>query len=404
MPDVPVIDLVSPASFLAGGHPWDQYAWLRANDPVHRHTDPSGGWFWALTKYDDVRAVSRQPKRFSSYAKGVMVGDPDEIALYPQRQMMLTMDPPLHDRFKLLVSRGFTPRHAQLLRDRIDELSVEIIDDVADRGECDLVHDIAGRLPSGLIAELMGIPRADGERLYELTEIMHTTDPAIADEGAHLAAIAEMLGYAREVAESKRRDPSDDIASTLVQAEVDGEALTDEEFQWFFLLLVNAGGDTTRNLVAAGMQLLLDHPDERTRLAADLDGLLPGAVEEMLRFTSPVAHFQRTVTEDTELRGVPMAAGDRVVMFYGSANRDGDVFAEPDRFDITRSPNPHLAFGGGGPHLCLGLHVARIEIASIFRELLTRLPDLAPAGPSERLASSFIAGIRTMPVQYTPTG
>lgn len=401
MTATPVIDLISPGVF-AHGHPWEQYAWLRAHDPVHRHEDPTGGWFWALTTYDDIRTVSRQPKRFSSYAKGVMIGDPDEVTLFPQRQMMLTMDPPQHDRFKLLVSRGFTPKQAQLLRDRIDELSREIVDDVAERGSCDLVHDVAGRLPSGLIAELMGIPRADGERLYELTEIMHTTDPTVADEAAHLNAIAEMLGYAREVAERKRREPGDDIASTLVQAEVDGQRLTDDEFQWFFLLLVNAGGDTTRNLVAAGMELLFEHPDERARLTNDIDGLLPSAVEEMLRYSSPVAHFQRTVTEDTELHGVSMAAGDRVVMFYGSANRDEAMFDQPDRFDVGRSPNPHVAFGGGGPHLCLGLHVARIEIASIFRELLTRLPDLAPDGPAERLASSFIAGIRTMPVTFTP--
>ncbi|MFV0309271.1 MAG: cytochrome P450 [Desertimonas sp.] len=401
MTATPTIDLISPEAF-TNGHPWDQYAWLRANDPVHRHADPGGGWFWAITKYDDIRTVSRQPKRFSSYAKGVMIGDPDEASLAPARQMMLTMDPPQHDRFKLLVSRGFTPKQAVLLQDRIDELSREIVDDVAGRGECDLVHDIAGRLPSGLIAELMGIPRADGERLYELTEIMHTTDPAVADDAARLAATGEMLGYARQVAETKRRQPGDDIATSLVQAEVDGERLTDDEFQWFFLLLVNAGGDTTRNLVAAGMQLLFDHPDERARLVADLDGLMPSAVEEMLRYSSPVAHFQRTVTEDTELRGVPLAAGDRVVVFYGSANRDEEVFEEPNRFDIGRSPNPHQAFGGGGPHLCLGMHVARIEIASMFRELLTRLPDIAPSGPPELLASSFIAGIRTMPVTFTP--
>ena len=172
-----------------------------------------------------------------------------------------------------------------------------------------------------------------------------------------------MLAYAAEVAERKRAEPGDDIASTLVQAEVDGDRLTDGELQWFFLLLVNAGGDTTRNLVAAGMQLLFDHPDERARLLADLDGLLPTAIEEMLRYTSPGGHFRRTAMEDTEIGEQPIAAGDKVMMFYGSANRDEDVFADPDRFDVGRTPNPHLAFGGGGPHLCLGLHVARIEIA-----------------------------------------
>jgi cytochrome P450 len=183
---------------------------------------------------------------------------------------------------------------------------------------------------------------------------------------------------------------------------VDGDRLTDGEFQWFFLLLVNAGGDTTRNLLASGVQLLFDHPDERARLQADLDGLLPTATEEMLRYTSPVVHFRRTATEDTEVRGQPIAEGDKVVVFYGSGNRDEDIFAEPERFDVARDPNPHMAFGGGGPHLCLGMHVARVEIIAMLRELLGRLPDLEPAGEPERLASNFIAGVRTMPVRYTP--
>ena len=397
----PAIDLVSTDVF-ANGHPWQQYAWLRANDPIHSHAQADGPGFWAITKYDDVRTVSRQPKLFSSYEAGVMLGEPDEMGLAAQRLMMLNMDPPQHDRFKLLVSRGFTPRNAQLLVERVAELAREIVDDVIERGECDLVHDVAGRLPSGLIAELMGIPREEGERLYELTELMHTTDDAIVSPERRLQASIEMLTYAQTVAERKRREPGDDIASTLVQASVHGDRLTDAEFQWFFLLLVNAGGDTTRNLVAAGVQLLFEHPAERTRLMADMDALLPSAVEEMLRYTSPVAHFQRTVMADTVVRGVPLAAGDRVVLFYGAANRDEDVFADPDRFDVGRTPNPHVAFGAGGPHLCLGLHVARIEIVAMLRELLTRIPDLAPAAPLERLASSFIAGVRTMPVRFSP--
>jgi cytochrome P450 len=399
----PAIDLTSTAAF-AAGHPWEQYAWLRANDPVHWQPEQDGPGFWAVTRWEDVRTVSRQPKTFSSYARGVMMAEADEVALAAQRQMMLSMDPPQHDRFKLLVSRGFTPRNAQTLTGRIEELAREIVDDVIDRGECDLVHDVAGRLPSGLIAELMGISRSDGERLYELTEIMHTTDDAVASPEVRANAGAEMLGYAGEVAARKRAEPGDDIASTLVQAVVDGEQLTDGEFQWFFLLLVNAGGDTTRNLVASGVQALFDNPGERARLTADLDGLLPTAVEEMLRYTSPVVNFRRTVMEDTVLGGQPIAAGDKLMVFYGSANRDEAVFEEPDRFDVGRSPNPHMAFGGGGPHLCLGLHVARIEIAVMLRELLSRLPDLAPAGEPEVLASNFIAGVRTRPVQFTPGG
>jgi len=394
------IDLASHRMF-ADGHPWAQYAWLRANDPVHWQPEPDGPGFWALTRYDDVKRVSRQPQLFSSAARGVMMADPDEGASRTLNLMMLTMDPPQHDRFKLLVSRGFTPKAAQSLRARIEELATEIVDDVHGRGECDFVHDISGRLPSGLIAELMGIPRADGERLYELTELMHTTDDAVASPEQRAAATFEMLSYAGETAARKRVQPGEDIASQLVQAEVDGERLTDAELQWFFLLLVNAGGDTTRNLLASGVQLLFDHPDERARLQGGLDGLLATSIEEMLRYTSPVVHFRRTATEDTVLRDQPIKAGDKLMVFYGSGNRDEDVFEDPDRFDVGRDPNPHMAFGGGGPHLCLGLHVARIEIAVMLREILTRLPDLRPAGDPVPLASNFITGVKTMPVAWS---
>jgi cytochrome P450 len=397
------IDLISAQTFVDRGHPWEQYAWLRANAPVYWHDEADGPGFWAITKYDDIRTVSRQPGTFSSYERGTMLAEPDDMSLAAGRQMMLNMDPPQHDRFKLLVSRGFTPRNAQRLTSRIDELSRDIVDGVIDRGECDLVADVAGRLPSALIAELMGIPRADGERLYELTEIMHTTDDAVAPPEKKAMAIAEMLGYAQQVAERKRADPGDDIASALVQAEVDGDRLTDGELQWFFLLLVNAGGDTTRNLLASGVQALFDHPDQRARLLDDVEGLLPSTVEEMLRWTTPVVHFRRTVMHDTELRGTTLRAGDKVMVFYGSANRDEDVFERADEFDIGRTPNPHMAFGGGGPHLCLGLHVARIEIQSMLRQIVTRMPDLAPAGPPEPMASNFIAGVHAMPVRFTPS-
>ena len=399
--EVPAIDLTANDAF-GGEHPWDQYAWLRANAPVYWHDEVDGPGFWAITRYADIRMISRQPKLFSSAAQGVMLAESDEMGLMIQRQMMLVMDPPEHDRFKLLVSRGFTPKRSELLRGRIRELAREIVDDVIDRGECDLVHDLAGRLPSALIAELMGIPREDGERLYELTELMHTTDPAVATPEERGAATLEMLSYAAGVVADKRETPGDDIASGLVLAEVDGERLTDGELQWFFLLLVNAGGDTTRNLLASGIQLLFDHPDQRARLQADLDGLLDTTVDEMLRYTSPVVDFRRTAMADTVIADQPIAEGDKLMVFYGSGNRDEAVFEDADVFDVGRNPNPHMAFGGGGPHLCLGLHVARIEIAEMLREVVTRMPDLAPAGPREPLASNFISGVRTMPVMFTP--
>lgn len=394
------IDLVSPETFARSGHPWEQYAWLRANAPVYWHPETDGPGFWAITKHDDVRTISRTPRTFSSFEKGVMLPDPDEMGLMAQRLMMLSMDPPQHDRFKLLVSRGFTPKNAPLLRPRIEELAREIVESALAKGSCDFVSEIAGRLPSGLIAELMGMPREDGERLYDLTEIMHTNDDAVAPPHVKAAAIGEMLGYAQSVADRKRTEPGDDLATLLVNAEVDGDRLTDGEFQWFFLLLVNAGGDTTRNLLAAGLQLLFDHPDQRERLLANPDALLGTAIEEMLRYASPVSHFKRTVMHDTEIRGQKMRAGERVVLFYGSANRDEDVFERPDEFDIGRDPNPHVAFGAGGPHLCLGMHVARVELAVMFRELLARMPHIEPDGPIERMHSSFIAGIHSMPVRY----
>jgi len=396
----PAINLIDPEYFAAHGHPWDQYEWLRANAPVFWHDEPDGPGFWAITKYDDIRAISRTPKIFSSYETGVMLPDPDPMGLYAQRLMMLNMDPPQHDRFKLLVSRGFTPKNAPLLRPRIEELAREILDAAMQKGSCDFVSEIAGRLPSGLIAELMGMPREDGERLYNLTEIMHTNDDAVAPPEVKMAAIGEMLMYGQSVADKKRKDPGDDLATILVNAEVDGDRLTDEEFQWFFLLLVNAGGDTTRNLLAAGLQLLFDHPDQRAKFLSNVDGHLATAIEEMLRFSSPVSHFKRTVMEDTTIRGQHIKAGERVVMFYGSANRDEDVFVNPNTFDITRDPNPHVAFGAGGPHLCLGMHVARVELAVMFKELLTRMPNVEANGDFARMHSSFIAGIHSMPVKY----
>ncbi len=396
----PVINLIDPEYFAKHGHPWDQYEWLRANAPVFWHDEPDGPGFWAITKYDDIRAISRTPKIFSSYETGVMLPDPDPMGLYAQRLMMLNMDPPQHDRFKLLVSRGFTPKNAPLLRPRIEELAHEILESAMKKNSLDFVSEIAGRLPSGLIAELMGMPREDGERLYDLTEIMHTNDSAVAPPEVKMAAVGEMLAYGQSVADIKRKTPGDDLATILVNAEVDGDRLTNEDFQWFFLLLVNAGGDTTRNLLAAGLQLLFDHPDQRAKLMSNLDGQLATAIEEMLRFSSPVSHFKRTVMEDTIIRGQSIKAGERVVMFYGSANRDEDVFENPNTFDITRDPNPHVAFGAGGPHLCLGMHVARVELAVMFKELFTLMPNIRSDGEFERMHSSFIAGIHSMPVKY----
>ncbi|MDY7100112.1 MAG: cytochrome P450 [Actinomycetota bacterium] len=395
---MPTIDLLDPATF-AHGQPHEHFRRLRDHDPVHHHPEPDGPGFWAVTRHADVRAVGRDAATFSSEPT-IMIPD-GEIADIAGHKMMLMMDPPDHSRYRRLVNRGFTPRGAAELRPRVEQLARRIVDAVAPKGECDLVEDVAGELPSFVVADLLGLPLDDGRRLYQLTETIHSA-PGAVPEGAQAAAIGEMFAYATQVIADKRANPGDDLSSQLLAAEIDGHRLDEIDFCLFFMLLVDAGGDTTRNLVAGGMAALFDHPDERARLEADLDGLLPSAIEEMLRWVSPVIYMRRRATKDTELGGRAIAEGDKVVMYYGSANRDERVFADPDRFDIGRTPNDHVAFGGGGPHFCLGSHLARIEIDAMFRELLTRLPDLAPAGPVEYQPSTFISGPRHLPVRFTP--
>jgi cytochrome P450 len=401
MGETPIIDLLDLRRYEAEGQPHDMFRWLRRHDPVLRHAEPNGPGFWAVTRYHDVETVSRDPASYSSALGGIMIADGSPEELAGARNMMLYMDPPRHVRYRKLVRAAFTPASVERLRPRVAELATRIVDEVIERGECDFVGDVAGELPSYVIAALMGIPLDDGRRLYLLTEKMHS-DPSVVSPEEQRAASVEMLGYAREIAARKRQRRGDDLASALVDAEVEGERLSDEEFDWFFLLLVNAGGDTTRNLVAGGLEVLFRNPAELRRLRGDLDRLLPSGVEEMLRYCSPVVHMRRTATRDTELHGRRIAAGDKVVMFYGSANRDEDVFPNADLFDVARSPNEHVAFGAGGPHFCLGAHIARVEAQAILREVLTRMPDIELAGAVERLGSIFIAGPRRMPVRFSP--
>jgi cytochrome P450 len=395
-----VADLLDLASY-ADGPPHALFRRLRAEDPVHWQAQAAGGGFWAVMKYADVVLVSRDPATFSSYAGGTMVDDAPPPQLAMLRMMMLNMDPPQHTKLRLLVNKGFTPSAVARLQQRVGELARRIVDAVAPRGGCDFVAEVAGELPSYIIAELVGIPLDDGRRLYRLTERMHTTAETDADRLAAESAIAEMMSYSHALREAKRARPGSDIASALLAAEIDGARLSDVEFDLFFMLLINAGGDTTRNLVAGGMLALIEHPEQWARLRAD-PGLLPSAIEEMLRWVTPVVHFRRTATRDTVLRDRRIAADDKVVIFYSSANRDEEVFPEADHFDIARTPNEHMAFGGGGAHFCLGANLARLETRALFQQVLTRLPDLQLAGPVERLRSVFINGPRRMPVAFTP--
>lgn len=391
------VDLADAGTYQAG-MPYQAFELLRQRAPVAWHPGKDGPGFWALTAYDDILAVSRDSTTWSSQRTGVNFDVPSPEESDWLGMMMLTMDPPRHTALRGLVSRGFTPRQVGKLTAHLADMARRIVDDVVERGECDFANDVAGALPSYVIAELLGIPLADGRRLYELTEILnagHIGDPQSND------AKLQMFEYAAALASQKRATPGDDIATALLQAEIDGQRLTDLEFNLFFVLLLNAGGDTTRNLIAAGTLALIEHPAEQARLRAD-PALLPTAIEEMLRYVSPVTAFIRTATKDTELRGTTIAEGDRVAMFYPSANRDEQHFRDPNRFDVGRDPNPHLAFGGGGTHFCLGASLARAEAGAILPEVLARMNHLELDGPVLRAASTVINGIGSMPVRFTP--
>lgn len=394
------INLLAPASF-AGGHPHDQYDWLREHDPVYRHGEPDGRGFWAVTGYQDVHDIGRNAAVFSSEPT-IMIADPGpgQVDLSGPYKMMLMMDPPEHTAYRKLISREFTQGPARHYRGRIEELAKQIVDAVIDRGECDFVTEIAGEMPSYVIADLMGLPLDDGRELYKLTEVIHSA-PETLPENAIPMAVAKMFEYGQGVIAEKRARPGDDLASKLLAAELDGRKLTDPEFLLFFLLLIDAGGDTTRNLVATGMYELLSHPDQLALLTSDLDRYLPSAREELLRWTSPVIYMRRTVRSDTVLGGKRLHEGDKVVLYYGAANRDPAAFDRPHMLDITRDPNRHLAFGGGH-HICLGQWFARLEIDAILREVLTRLKNIELAGDLAWLSSNFISGLTRMPVRFEP--
>ncbi len=393
------IDLFDAASF-ANGHPHDQYAWLRQNDPVHRHAEPNGPGFWALTRHADVRAVGRNAEDFSS-SPTIMIPDSQGPEL-GDHQMMLMMDPPRHSAFRRLMIPDFVPVAVTRMKDRVGELATRIIDNVCERGSCDLVTDIAGEMPSFVVADMLGLPLDDGRELYKLTEIIHSA-PETLPEGAGANAVMSMFGYAQGVWADRKANPREDLSSRLVHAQVEGRAFDEIDFALMFLLLVDAGGDTTRNLVAGGLDALFAHPAEFDALKNNFDELIPTAMEELLRWVSPVTYMRRTATKATTIGDTRIEEGDKVVMYYGSANRDESVFTDPYRLDLTRTPNDHQAFGGGGPHFCLGAHLARAEAHALLRELLIRLPDIAPAGPTKWLASTFISGPQHLPVTFTPS-
>jgi cholest-4-en-3-one 26-monooxygenase len=404
-------DLTDPDLFISGRH-HDVFRELRRDDPVHWTEERSGPGFWSLTRYADVQFANRDNVLFSSAVHGVNLPDIDDYAsggTSPIRQMMLMMDPPQHTRYRLMVNRGFTPRVIARLEEHLTAKARAIVDDVIARadadngqGRCDVVGDIAADLPLQAIAELVGVPLEERRQIFEWSNaLVGADDPEYGSRDGTMEASAQMYAYALQLREQRRSEPRDDIVTALLGAEVDGHTLSDDEFAMFFLLLCVAGNETTRNATAHGVRALIEHPEQLDRLRADLS-LLPTAADEIVRWASPIHYFRRTATDDVEVGGRTIRSGDKVVLWYVSANRDEDAFVDPFRFDVGRTPNDHVGFGAGGPHFCLGANLARMELRLIFREIVTRLDDLALDGEPELLRSNFVHGLKRLPVRFRP--
>jgi cytochrome P450 len=391
------------------------FALLRRERPISFHAErgygpfPAGPGYWALSRHQDVLDASKQPELFCS-GKGSNIGDMPEPFL-EFFGSMINMDDPRHARLRRIVSRGFTPRHLADLQGSVEQRAKDIVDELLEKQRVDFVTEVAATLPLAIICDMMGIPESQHEFVFSRTNvILGAGDPEYAPSEdvndvvmALLTAGSELSEMVKEMAAERRVNPTDDLTSALVTADVDGELLSDDELGSFFVLLVVAGNETTRNAISHGMHQLTVNPDEKAKWLADIDGVAPTAVEEIVRWASPVIHFRRTVTQDgARLGDHEFKEGEKVVLFHNSANRDEAVFDDPFRFDVTRDPNPHTGFGGPGPHFCLGAHLARREITVMFRELLTRVPDIAAVGEPDRLLSNFIHGIKHLEVDVSP--
>jgi cholest-4-en-3-one 26-monooxygenase len=386
------------------GFPHDLFRSLRAERPVSHHEHPRWeGGYWAIVRHEDVQRVSRDSATFRNAPHPFLEAEvgPDQSGT---SELLISLDAPDHSKMRKLVSRGFTPRRVSDLTERVHARVDTIVDALRDRTEADLVTDVAVWLPLHVIADLVGVPEEDRRQVFEWTEITFGFDAAVTPAERQEAAMA-MYAYADGMCEARRSDPRDDLMSVLLAAEVDGEQLTQLQIDLFFLLLQNAGSETTRNLITSGTLALLENPAQMDELRSD-PALLPAAIEELLRYVTPVVQFCRTAVTDTEVGGQPIAAGDRLALFYASANRDERAFTDPDSVDVTRQPNDHVAFGAGGPHYCLGASLARLEARAMFEAILTRFDGLEvdPAVDVDalpRVHSNLIDGFAHLPVRWS---
>lgn len=394
-----MFDLASPDTYLQGV-PHEVFRDLRLHDPVSRRDEPGGPGYWAVTRHADAVAVLRDTTTYSSWRGGILLADPPPAFLGTLRESMMNRDPPDHTGLRRLVNAAFSPRRVAALEARIETSARALVDRVVAEGHCDFAHDLAGELPLFVICEILGVPLEDRQRLFSCTSRMF--DSVLEDRQLALqdrmAAAAEMRAYGAELGARKQAEPADDLVSDLLTSEIEGRRLEPGEFQAFFMLLFNAGADTTKSLLCHGMNLLLDQPEVVSRLRAE-PALVPSAVEELLRYETPLIQIRRTATRDTELAGQKIREGDKVVVFHVSANRDEAVFADADRFVIDRDPNPHIAFGFGA-HYCLGSTLARVEARQMIREVVSRLHDLERAGPMVRERTNFVRSVRSLPIRF----
>jgi cytochrome P450 len=412
--DLANVDVASPRVY-AEGVPHEALGAIRAHDPVHWHpwTGTREG-FWLLSKHADVLAVGKDPTLFSSQLGHIALEErePDALAA---RQSLIETDPPAHTRLRKLVSYAFTRSKVKEYEDYTRAIVQDLLDKAIAQGEFDWVTEISEPVPITVLISILGLPQEDGPMLIELTsEMAAATDPDYrpdpdkypTDIDPRLLpfgtpAAYYVFEYGRKIGEERRRNPTDDLVSRLVHAEVDGERLDEKEYSNFFELFIFAGNETTRTGISQGILALMQHPEEFARLEAD-PSLIPSGVDEILRYGTPIIYFRRTATRDAEISGVPIQAGDRVALWYVSANFDEDVFEDPQRFDVARRPNPHVTFGRGGPHFCLGSFLAQLEIRILLEEILARKVRFELTGDPVRLSSNFINGFKSLPVRVVP--
>jgi cytochrome P450 len=420
LPTLPV-DAFDLSDLEFWARPWEDreaaFRSLRAERPIAFYDEPvlpdsaiavpPGRGYWALTRYTDVVEVSRHPELYCSGQSGSTIVDmPTELLEF--FGSMINMDDPRHARLRRIVSAAFNPRMVRSVEASIERVAGDIVDRVARHGECDFVTEVAAPLPLKVICDMMGVPERDYDRVFHCSNvILSSGDTEYVPEGddvvlAFLNAANELAALMDDLAAYRQEHPTDDLTSDLVHANVDGESLTRAELSSFFILLLVAGNETTRNAISHGLWAMTEHPTERARWAEDVEGMSPTAVDEIVRWASPVIFMRRTVTQPTVLSGQAFEEGDKVILFYNSANRDEEVFEDPYRFDLGRHPNPHVGFGAPGPHFCLGAHLARREITVMYRELFRHLPDLVATSEPSRLRSNFINGIKHLPCAFTP--